>query len=87
MLLFTHPDAIPKYVLGDTVCGEGEVTHPGLPYLNNNYDILLCISGAPSFLLSLAPATSAFRWLDEIGLSSRVLLTRLFLPGLLLGLA
>ena len=41
MLLFTHPDAIPKYVLGDNVCGEGEVTHPGLPYLNDNYDIFL----------------------------------------------
>ena len=49
VLLFTHPDAIPKYVLGDNVCGEGEVTHPGLPYLNNNYDILLCISLAPLF--------------------------------------
>ena len=49
VLLFTHPDAIPKYVLGDNVCGEGEVTHPGLPYLNNNYDILLCISVAPLF--------------------------------------
>ena len=41
VLLFTHPDAIPKYVLGDNVCGEGEVTHPGLPYLNDNYDIFL----------------------------------------------
>ena len=46
VLLFTHPDAIPKYVVGDNVCGEGESTHPGLPYLNNNYDILLCVSVA-----------------------------------------
>lgn len=42
---FTHPNVIPKRV-GDNLCGEGELTHPGVSYLNNNYDIFLSSSVA-----------------------------------------